>query len=172
MTLRVLVVPAAVALLLVAGCGRESAVSPATSESPSSPPTASPSPSSPGSVGSPSPSLPRLTPKVPSMPPITPPEDNLSATIPIDSASASADQRTLKLAYTLATPCTPGLDHAEAKQSADAVVVTLHRKPKPPGPEPICAQVIVNKTTTVELTAPLGKRPVVDGSSGKTIKLD
>ena len=121
---------------------------------------------------SPSPSR-SHTKKPPGMPPATPPEDaNWKPLITIASAKGAPSSRTLVVGYTLPTPCSPGLQQAEVHQRADAVTVKLHReRPKPADEQKMCAQVIQHKTVKMTLDQPLGKRPLVDGSSGKTIKV-
>lgn len=146
------------ALASLAGCGGTTTVEPGSGSGDAK---ASPSPS-------------RSHSKKPTdMPPATPPEDaNWKPLITIGSAKGAPSSPTLVLGYTLPTPCSPGLQQAEVHQRADAVTIKLHReRPKPADEQKLCAQVIQDKTVTVTLDQPLGKRPLVDASSGKTIKV-
>lgn len=104
------------------------------------------------------------------MPPARPPDDNWQPLIRVDAADGTPTARTLKVHYTLPTPCSPGLRRAEVTERADAVVVKLHRDP-PGRSDVICAQVIKEHAVDVHLDAPVGDRPLVDGSSGRVVKL-
>ena len=163
-------------LALLTSCGAGTAV-----ESGDQP--ASPTPSATASVtASPAPSKtatsspgPTRTPggkghDRPGMPPATPPGDDWQPLIRVDAADGTPAARTLKVHYTLPTPCSPGLRRAEVTERADAVVVKLHRDP-PGKSDVICAQVIKERAVDVHLDAPVGDRPLVDGSSGRVVKL-
>ncbi|GAA5034493.1 hypothetical protein GCM10023317_87180 [Actinopolymorpha pittospori] len=105
------------------------------------------------------------------MPPATPADDTWSPLIRVDSAQATPATRTVTVHFTLPTPCAPGLRRAEVTERRDAVVVTLRRMPSGTQKGGICAQVINRRTVDVQLDAPIGDRPVVDGSSGREVKL-
>ncbi|WP_020573333.1 hypothetical protein [Actinopolymorpha alba] len=110
---------------------------------------------------------------VPGMPPAAPPDDGTwSPLIPISAVTGAKSGQTLTVSYTLSTPCAPGLREAKVDQRADAVTISLHRrKPQPSDQKLSCVQVIQDKSTTVRLDRPLGDRTVVDGSSGKVVKV-
>lgn len=57
------------------------------------------------------------------------------------------------------------LDRVELVQTAEAVTVTVYegRDPEVPAGTP-CLTILVTKTTTVVLDAPLGERKVIDGA--------
>jgi len=147
--------------ILLAACGGSQTVE-------SDPPPSEPTPTSASPEPSESPSD-----KTPGMPDATPPDDpNWKPLIRISGAKGEPGGNSLVLGYTLPTPCTPGLREAEVTQRDDAVTITLHRrKPQASDQKLVCTQVIQNKTVQVALDAPLGDRPVVDGSSGKEIKV-
>ncbi len=99
-----------------------------------------------------------------------PPDDNWQPLIRVDAADGTRTAHTLKVHYTLPTPCAPGLRRAEVTERADAVVVKLHRDP-PAKSDVICTQVIKERSVDVHLDTPVGDRPLVDGSSGRVVKL-
>jgi hypothetical protein len=116
---------------------------------------------------------PKPSDKGPEMPPAKPPEDSeWTPLIRIDKAERDASGNTLTIGYTLPTPCTPDLREAEVDQRDDAVTVKLHRrKPGSAEDQLVCTQVIQEKSVEIHLDEPLEDRPLVDGSSGKTIKV-
>ena len=78
---------------------------------------------------------------------------------------------TLEVSYQAGyVPCNGKLGKVEVRETPDHVSITLHRVyPRPPNPRRPCPQYLAIKWTTVKLDQPLGKRTVVDGSTGKTI---
>ncbi|SDT06726.1 hypothetical protein [Actinopolymorpha singaporensis] len=106
----------------------------------------------------------------PGMPPATPPGENWQPLIRVDAVDGTPAVRTLKVHYALPTPCSPGLRRAEVTERPDAVVIKLHRDP-PGRSDVICAQVIKEQSVEVHLDTPVGARPLVDGSSGRVVKL-
>lgn len=159
-------------LALLTSCGAGTAIE--SGDQPASPTpsaTASPAPS-PTATSSPSPARTKggKGHDGPGMPPATPPGDNWQPLIRVDAADGTPAARTLKVHYTLPTPCSPGLRRAEVTERADAVVVKLHRDP-PGKSDVICVQVIKEHAVDVHLDAPIGDRPLVDGSSGRVVKL-
>lgn len=155
---------------LTASCGPTTTG--ASSGEPGAPTATSPAPPS----GTPSPTSAPSSPStpgkdVPGMPPATPPDDTWSPLIRVDSAQATPATRTVTVHFTLPTPCAPGLRRAEVSERQDAVVVTLRRMPSGTQKGGICAQVINRRTVDVQLDAPIGDRPVVDGSSGREVKV-
>jgi hypothetical protein len=108
--------------------------------------------------------------KGPGMPPAD--DSEWTPLITIDKVERDGSGSTLTIGYTLPTPCTPGLREADVDEGADAVTVKLHRrKPKASDDKLMCTQVIQEKSVDVHLDQPLEDRPVVDGSSGKSVKV-
>jgi hypothetical protein len=145
--------------ILLTGCGGTSTVETDPNAEPT--PTSKPSPKPSKSATS------------PDMPPATPPDDSgWTPLIRIDKVARDDSGSTLTIGYTLPTPCTPDLRDAEVSQRDDAVTVKLHRsKPKASEDKLVCTQVIQSRSVDVHLDEPLEDRPVVDGSSGKSIKV-
>ncbi len=83
------------------------------------------------------------------------------------------DPRTLKVWYGQPyAPCYGKLGHVEVEQDKNAVTITLHRiPPKKSGQAMMCSHMIQLKPVEVKLDRPLGKRKVIDGSTGKQVKL-
>lgn len=147
----------AAAGLFVVSCGREVATLEAT-PGPSIAPTNTPAtPTAPPSEWTERPQLPSKDPQDP----------YAKRTLPIKSANVDKrDPKQIELTYELPTPCSPGLDRAAVVEQPGKVVVTLLRKPDSPAKdEPVCAQVIQEKTTTVTLDAPLAERTLIDGTT-------
>lgn len=144
--------------VLLTGCGGTSTVE---TEPKADEPTATSNPS------------PKPSRKSQEMPPAKQPDDSTwTPLIRIDKVERDASGGTLTIGYTLPTPCTPDLREAEVSQRDDAVTVKLHRrKPQPSDDKLVCTQVIQEKSVAVHLDEPLENRPVVDGSSGKTVKV-
>lgn len=107
------------------------------------------------------------------MPPATPPDDpNWKPNITIESAKGAPESRTVVLSYTLPTPCSPGLRKADVTERANSVTIKLLRRmPQPADDKLVCTQVIQKKSVDVQLVRPLKGRTVVDGSSGKVVKV-
>ena len=155
---------------LTASCGPTTTGT--SSGEPGAPTATSPAPPSGAPDPTSSPSSPSTPGKgVPGMPPATPADDTWSPLIRVDSAEATPATRMVTVHFTLPTPCAPGLRRAEVSERQDAVVVTLRRMPSGTQKGGICAQVINRRTVDVHLDAPIGDRPVVDGSSGREVKL-
>lgn len=79
----------------------------------------------------------------------------------------------LKLAYAAGyAPCYGRLGRVEVEQDAKRVTVTLHRTyPQPRNPGQMCPQYRALEWTRVTLDSPLGTRALVDGSSGKSVRV-
>ncbi|MFI6742180.1 hypothetical protein ACIBI9_55535 [Nonomuraea sp. NPDC050451] len=60
-------------------------------------------------------------------------------------------------------PCTV-LDHVKVKETAKYVTITLYEGTAPKARNVSCIMIAIEKTTTVTLKKPIGKRKVVDGS--------
>jgi hypothetical protein len=147
--------------LLVASCGREVATLEAT-PGPSVPPTSAPAtPTAPPTEWTERPKLPSKDPQDP----------YAKRTFEIKSANVDKrDAKQVTLTYDLPSPCSAGLDRADVVEQPGSVVVTLIRKPdKPAKDQPICAQVIQEKTTTVKLDEELADRKLIDGSTMRPV---
>lgn len=101
-----------------------------------------------------------------------PPKDpDAGGTVQISKAEfAKSSERKLRVHYSLPSPCSYSVGDTEVDERADAVVVTLHREP-PADEGAICAEVVVEENTPVELSEPLGERPLVDGATGEVVKV-
>jgi len=79
----------------------------------------------------------------------------------------------LKLEYSAGyAPCYGKLGRVEVEQDTRQVTVTLHRAyPQSPGTQQMCPQYRKLEWTSIALDAPLGKRALVDGSTGKAIPI-
>ncbi|TDC10933.1 hypothetical protein E1267_02890 [Nonomuraea longispora] len=60
-------------------------------------------------------------------------------------------------------PCTV-LDRVKVKETSKRVTVTLYEGTSPKAENVSCIMIAIEKTTTVKLKKPLGKRKVVDGA--------
>jgi hypothetical protein len=83
-----------------------------------------------------------------------------------DHAHAGEDGRSIHVTWQSGPPPCFVLDHVELTQSAEVVTVTLFEGRDPQRPKrAVCPAILVKKTTTVMLDAPLGGREIVDGVS-------
>lgn len=159
----VLTAVVAAAGLVVASCGRDVATleaTPGPADPATSPASASPSPTRSG------PPLPER----PDLPTKTPRNRYEKRTYVIKSANVDKrDAKRVQVTYELPTPCSPPLDRAAVVEEPTSVVVTLHARRADPKDQPICAQVIQKKTTTITLDEPLADRRLVDGATGVTV---
>ncbi|MEV7966631.1 hypothetical protein AB0O34_11700 [Sphaerisporangium sp. NPDC088356] len=79
-------------------------------------------------------------------------------------ATPSADGRKLKVVWWSGVePCTV-LDRVKVKETAKSVTVTLYEGQARNARDVACIDIAIQKTTTVKLKAPLGKRKVIDGA--------
>ncbi|MFI7438485.1 hypothetical protein [Nonomuraea indica] len=62
-------------------------------------------------------------------------------------------------------PCTV-LDRVKVKETRSRVTITLYEGTSPKARNVSCIMIAIEKTTTVKLKAPLGKRRIVDGAKG------
>lgn len=62
-------------------------------------------------------------------------------------------------------PCTV-LDRVKVKETRKRVTITLYEGTSPKARNVSCIMIAIEKTTTVKLKAPLGKRKIVDGARG------
>ncbi len=102
--------------------------------------------------------------------PADPPTASRPSTYVIEGADLSSPD-TLKLRYSAGyAPCYGKLGNVEIHESDTQVTITLHRVySQPYNPHQACPQYRAIKWTTVKLDQPLGRRTVIDGSSGKAI---
>ncbi|GAB3418866.1 hypothetical protein GCM10027569_44980 [Flindersiella endophytica] len=147
----------AVAVLLVASCGRDVATLEAT-PGPSDPATSTPTTTGPPMT------------ERPSLPSKKPRDPNVKRTYVIKSANVDKrDARKVEVTYEVPTPCSPALDRAAVVEEPASVVVTLHARQVNTKDQPMCAQVIQERTTTVTLDEPLANRKLIDGATGVTV---
>lgn len=76
---------------------------------------------------------------------------------------------TLTVQYAIGAACSGRLDRPQVDQTADAVTVTLRAVPPRKFQNRMCPQFAMLKTAKLALDAPLGSRPVIDGSTGKPV---
>lgn len=94
----------------------------------------------------------------------------MKATYVIKSANVDKrDARKVEVTYEMPTPCSPALDRAAVVEDPASVVVTVHARKVNTKDQPMCAQVITEKTTTVTLDEPLNDRKLIDGSTGVAV---
>jgi hypothetical protein len=60
-------------------------------------------------------------------------------------------------------PCTV-LDRVKVKETAKSVTITLYEGTSPKARNVSCIMIAIEKTTTVKLKKPIGKRKIVDGA--------
>jgi hypothetical protein len=60
-------------------------------------------------------------------------------------------------------PCTV-LDRVKVKETAKRVTITLYEGSSPKARNMSCIMIAIEKTTTVKLKSPIGKRKIVDGA--------
>jgi hypothetical protein len=75
------------------------------------------------------------------------------------------DERGLTVAFWGGVAPCFGVDHADVRESEEAVVVTLYAGSDPAAPNVACIEIAVSLAVDVRLSAPLGDRPVLDGAA-------
>ncbi|GAA3792199.1 hypothetical protein GCM10022226_09240 [Sphaerisporangium flaviroseum] len=81
-----------------------------------------------------------------------------------EKAKPSRDGRRLKIVWWSGVePCNV-LDRVKVRETAKTVTVTLYEGRARGSRDVACIQIAIQKTTTVKLKAPLGKRKIVDGA--------
>jgi hypothetical protein len=81
-----------------------------------------------------------------------------------DSADISADGLHVTISFTSGVaPCSV-LDHVDVAYGASAVTITLYEGHEPDSGQVACPAIAMFKQTTVDLTEPVGKRDVKDGT--------
>ena len=83
---------------------------------------------------------------------------------------ATPSDTTVELRFATGVEDCYGLDRVDVEEEADAVTVTVFTGSKP-GAQ-VCIEIAELVVTTVELSAPLGERVVIDGSSGNPLPVD
>ncbi|GIH69173.1 hypothetical protein [Sphaerimonospora thailandensis] len=98
--------------------------------------------------------------------PVTPVGHTLNThKVPWVSATPSGDGRSLDVVWWSGVePCNV-LDRVEVDEQADKVIVTLYEGQDPRSPDAVCILIAIQKTTKVELRAPLADRKIVDGAA-------
>jgi hypothetical protein len=84
--------------------------------------------------------------------------------VPWESATPSADGKSIDLVWwSGVAPCNV-LDRIDVKEAAGKVTITLYEGHDSREPDAICIEMAIEKTTTVELSESVGDREVVDGA--------
>ncbi|MEV0145123.1 MULTISPECIES: hypothetical protein [unclassified Nonomuraea] len=143
-------------VVLAMGCG--TATPAGQAGPPSGGQTASPAPHS--SVSVPAATTPPKGPR-----PVKPTGDAVNVRkVPWLKAQALSKGRKVRLVWSSGVePCTV-LDRVKVKETAKTVTVTLYEGASPKAKNVACILIAIEKTTTVKLKAPLGKRKIVDGA--------
>lgn len=135
-------------LFLVAACGEPPGAS--SSATPDQPVGESASPVTPS--GAPS--------------PVTPVGQTLDPSkVPWTSATPTEDGRSLDVVWWSGVEPCYVLDRVEVDEQADQVTVTLYEGKDARSPDAVCIEIAIQKTTRVQLRAPLGDRKVIDGAA-------
>ena len=135
-------------LFLVAACGEPpNTASPAPPDQPVSEPAGSVVPS-----GAPS--------------PVAPVGNSLDPNkVPWTSATPADGGRSLDVVWWSGVEPCYVLDRVEVDEQADQVTVTLYEGKDARSPDAVCIEIAIQKTTRVQLRAPLGDRKVIDGAA-------
>lgn len=80
------------------------------------------------------------------------------------SATPTEDGRSLDVVWWSGVEPCYALDRVEVDEQADKVIVTIYEGQDSRSPDAVCIEIAIQKTTRVELRAPLGDRQVVDGA--------
>ncbi|MCW2880169.1 MAG: hypothetical protein JWQ95_4269 [Sphaerisporangium sp.] len=81
-----------------------------------------------------------------------------------EKAKPTGDGRQLKIVWWSGVePCNV-LDHVKVRETAKSVTVTLYEGQARRAQHVSCIDIAIQKTTTVKLKAPLGKRQIIDGA--------
>ncbi|MFG1947599.1 hypothetical protein [Nonomuraea sp. NPDC048826] len=140
-------------LVLAAGCGAERPAEQAASERPDTPVSSSPVADA---VTTPPPAKPK---------PVKPTGDAVNPRkVRFTKATPVAKGRQVRLTWwSGVAPCTV-LDRVKVKETKKRVTITLYEGPSPKAKNVSCIMIAIEKTTTVKLKAPIGKRKIVDGA--------
>ncbi|WP_084955977.1 hypothetical protein [Thermoactinospora rubra] len=123
--------------------------------------SAAPAPDKPVSV---SPAASAQTP-APTPKPVKPVGDAVDTRkVPFTSAKPVSRGKAVKLVWWSGVePCTV-LDRVKVKETAKRVTITLYEGTAPKARDMSCIMLAIEKTYTVKLKKPLGKRKIVDGA--------
>lgn len=81
-----------------------------------------------------------------------------------EKAESTRDRRKLKIIWWSGVePCNV-LDHVKVRETSKSVTVTLYEGHARQARNVACIEIAIQKTTTVKLKAPLGKRKIIDGA--------
>lgn len=80
------------------------------------------------------------------------------------TAEPGSDDQTLRVTYTSGVEPCYVLDSVEVEESPEQVTVTLLQGSDPAAGDAVCIEIAEQRVVEVPLSAPLGDRPVVDGS--------
>ncbi|MEW9527665.1 hypothetical protein [Microbispora sp. NPDC049125] len=157
-----------VALLFMAvACGETPSTSSAQPESPAVVPASSQPPASAPASSKPPVSVPATSgPPVSAAPsPVTPVGNTMRThKVPWISATPSAGGSKLDIVWWSGVEPCAVLDRVEVDEGGKDVTVTVYEGQDRRSPDAICIAIAIQKTTTVDLRAPLGDRKVVDGA--------
>ncbi|MDA0633200.1 hypothetical protein OUY22_07185 [Nonomuraea sp. MCN248] len=144
-------------LLLTAGCGAERPAEQAASQGPDTPVSSSPV----ADAVTPAPTTaPTTKPK-----PVKPTGDAVNPRkVRFTKATPVSKGRQVRLTWWSGVePCTV-LDRVKVKETRKRVTITLYEGPSPKAENVSCIMIAIEKTTTVKLKSPIGKRKIVDGA--------
>ncbi|WP_250906669.1 hypothetical protein [Nonomuraea sp. NEAU-A123] len=141
-------------LVLATSCGASAPAKQAPAPAPQVPVTTDPVASGPAET------TPTKSPK-----PVKPTGDTINThKVRWTKAQPTSHGRKLKLTWwSGVAPCSV-LDRVKVKETGKRVTVTLYEGTAPKAKDVACIMIAVEKTTTVKLKSPLGKRKVVDGA--------
>ncbi|RCG30426.1 hypothetical protein DQ384_16605 [Sphaerisporangium album] len=81
-----------------------------------------------------------------------------------EKAKPTRDGRKIKVIWWSGVePCTV-LDHVKVRETSKRVTITLYEGTAANARDVACIEIALQKTTTVKLKSPLGKRKIVDGA--------
>ncbi|WP_228010985.1 hypothetical protein [Nonomuraea phyllanthi] len=141
-------------LVLAAGCGAATSASPAAPTTPDKPPAVTDPVTTTPSTG------PAKSPK-----PVKPTGDAVNVRkVRWTKAKPVSKGRKVQLTWwSGVAPCTV-LDRVKVVETAKKVTITLYEGASPKAKDMACIMIAIEKTTTVTLKKPLGKRKIVDGT--------
>ncbi|MEU7862878.1 hypothetical protein [Nonomuraea sp. NPDC049141] len=141
-------------LVLATSCGAPAPAKQAPASAPQVPVTTDPVASGPAET------TPTKSPK-----PVKPTGDTINThKVRWTKAQPTSHGRKLKLTWwSGVAPCSV-LDRVKVKETGKRVTVTLYEGTAPKAKDVACIMIAVEKTTTVKLKSPLGKRKIVDGA--------
>lgn|SRR5690606_3470668 len=142
-------------LVFAAGCGAERPARQAATPGPDTPVSSSPVADS--AITTPPSAKPR--PVKPTGDAVNPRKVRFTKATPVDEG------RKVRLTWWSGVePCTV-LDRVKVKETKKRVTITLYEGPSAKARNVSCIMIAIEKTTTVKLKSPLGKRKIVDGAA-------